>query len=588
MADIYGNPMMGQLIVQAKDPIYTSGPVIAWDGDWDDPVPWSVCPIPQDTEYRDDLPSGLSNYTCAALGMYPAYYQGLKLWMFWEDNSAKYAGMMNALDQADYVVLTSNRFYDTLTRIPMRWPMSVRFYKALFDGDLGFELDRKFTSFPRLGPFEIPDEILPSDNLPDWLNEHWEAEEAYHVYDHPAVLVFKKTSAYTSHNAQAILHGDSLVSTRDIYPAFATDATAPNVIPWTATIVSKAKTALMFDAKKWDIQREGGTWSKLFDLHSLVNRSQVLAVILWWLLMVIAGWLIWPLLFCIFPALPDRGFPMAKIVGWLLVAWIAWVGGTFNILTWTRPGLLIVLVGLILFSLGISFRRRDDLLRYIRANRRHLLAVEGLTLLLFLVMLGIRLGNPDLWHNAFGGEKPMDFSYFNAVLRSTVFPPIDPWFSGGYMNYYYFGYVVVGAPVKLIGIQPSVAYNLVLPTLYAMTGIGVFSIAYNWVRSRAVEPGQIEGATRDPDELPLADVLEERREPRLPAGSAWIAGTLAMLLAVVLGNLGELHVFVTNVAAMDGFPEAAPAQPGTAAGTHRQKGGYFRGYLPGRREKIPR
>ncbi len=81
------------------------------------------------------------------------------------------------------------------------------------------------------------------------------------------------------------------------------------------------------------------------------------------------------------------------------------------------------------------------------------------------------------------------------MLRSTVFPPLDPWFAGGYINYYYFGYVIVGAPVKLIGLNPSVAYNLILPTLYAMTGIGVFSIAYNWVRARSVTPGAIEGAT---------------------------------------------------------------------------------------------
>ncbi|MBN2305533.1 MAG: hypothetical protein JXQ72_13705, partial [Anaerolineae bacterium] len=53
-----------------------------------------------------------------------------------------------------------------------------------------------------------------------------------------------------------------------------------------------------------------------------------------------------------------------------------------------------------------------------------------------------------------------------------------------------------------------------------------------------------EGLTGDDAETPAAT------ESLLPAGSAWIAGLLALLLALVLGNLGTLHVLVTGVASM--------------------------------------
>jgi hypothetical protein len=118
---------------------------------------------------------------------------------------------------------------------------------------------------------------------------------------------------------------------------------------------------------------------------------------------------------------------------------------------------------------------------WLRANRRYLLAVEGVVLALFAFDLVVRLGNPDLWHPYYGGEKPMVLSFFDAVLKSTSFPPYNPWLAGYYLNYYYYGFVIVSIPVKLLGILPSFAYNLILPTLFSMVGVNAFGVAYNLV-----------------------------------------------------------------------------------------------------------
>ena len=48
----------------------------------------------------------------------------------------------------------------------------------------------------------------------------------------------------------------------------------------------------------------------------------------------------------------------------------------------------------------------------------------------FLLFLGVRAFNPEV----FWGEKPMDFSFLNALSRATTLPPPEPWFSGSTLH----------------------------------------------------------------------------------------------------------------------------------------------------------
>ncbi|NPV68484.1 MAG: hypothetical protein HPY64_15175 [Anaerolineae bacterium] len=514
-------------------PIIVAGAAIATEGPWDDPIPWKVCALPDQMAWSEDLPPGLVNLQeCNGIdGFGMGYYQGLELYMAAEDNEQKRATMQEVLDGADYLTISSNRFYDSLSRLPMRFPMSLRYYRALFSGELGFELVRTFESTFTFGNLVISDQVLPTYDVPAWLNE-FEAEEAFHVYDHPVVFVFHKRDDYDPALVARVLNEVSLASSAD--QSAWLDPTRPvGVIQWNAKQASAAPTALMFTDTMREIQYSSGTWSELYDANALINRSQLAAVVAWWGLLVIIGWATWPLLFALLPALPDRAFPLAKVAGLLLVSWLAWLGASLRLPTWSRGGLLLALLLVLIASAALGWRRRGALAVYVRAYWRQMLILEGLAALLFLVFLGVRLGNPDLWHPNFGGERPMDFAYLNGVLRSTIFPPINPWFSGGYINYYYYGFVLVGVPIKLLGLFPSVAFNLILATLFSLTGMAAFSVAFNLVGSwrKCTEDGR----------------------PGALWGNPWVAGGAAMLLAVMLGNLDDIRLIITALARTGGW-----------------------------------
>jgi YYY domain-containing protein len=247
------------------------------------------------------------------------------------------------------------------------------------------------------------------------------------------------------------------------------------------------------------------------------------------------GWLVFPLLFVMLPRLRDRGYGMARTLALLLVAYLTWLAASLHVLPNTRGTILGVVLLLALAGGGVGWLRRSQLRRFLSTRRRVLWLTEGLFAALYLLWIGVRLLHPDLWHPVVGGEKPMDFAYLNAVMKSTWFPPYNPWFSGSMINYYYFGFVIVGSLIKLMGTVPAVAYNLAVPLLFALTGVGAFSAAYNLFGGH-------------------------RRGARL-------AGVAATAFTVLVGNLGVVRLIRQSLIGLGGdpFPSTIPVFADTVA-----------------------
>jgi YYY domain-containing protein len=461
--------------------------------------------VSNETDYDYPLPFNVASYDA-----FGGIYRGdLTLQVYYDDNQKKLNNYLSVLNQTDYIFIPTNHQYAQITRVPERYPLTTLYYRELigcpngkniiecyrnahpgdYKGRLGFDLVAVFENYPTLGPIVINDQS---------------AEEAFTFYDHPKVLIFKKNKDFNIAQVRATL------STVDLTKVV-------RLLPKEFNRYSN----LMLPEDKLAAQRAGGTWSQLFDYNWVQNRYPVAGLIIWYLFIFILGLAVYPLIRLALPGLADKGYPLSRALGLVLFGYLAWIGGSAGI-PYTRTTIAIVLGMILLLGAALAFYQRQELREEWRTRRSYFFMIEGFFLLFFLFDLLIRLGNPDLWHPAKGGERPMDFSYFNAIIKSTSFPPYDPWFAGGYINYYYYGFVLVGTPVKLLGIVPSIAYNFILPTLFAIVGICAFSIGWNLLaRDR-------EQATGKKSSFITLDPL--------------ISGISAAALTLFLGNLGTIQL----------------------------------------------
>ncbi|HEX9014861.1 MAG TPA: DUF2298 domain-containing protein, partial [Chloroflexota bacterium] len=373
-------------------------------------------------------------------------YTGTMLELYNDDNPDKLTKLTAQLDSTQYIFLSSNRLYGSIPRMPMKYPLTTEYYRLLFSGELGFKLVKQFTSHPQLFGFEINDDG---------------AEEIFSVYDHPKVLIFQKTSSYSPER------------TRQLLAAVPLDKVLP---------IKSAQTqynGLLMSNVVRAAQEAGGTWSAIFDRQGFAN-SHPTGV--WLFAIEMIGLLAFPLAWLLFRNFADIGYGLAKTAGIAVAAYVAWLLPSLHLLPFGAATVYTGVAAVAAVSATVLLMRWKEFRGAVAAGWRLAVVEEVVFLAAFALFWLIRSNNPDLWHPNFGGEKPMEFAYLNAVTRSTYFPPYDPWFAGGYINYYYFGYVIVASIIRLTGIVPAVAFNLAIPTIYALTAVGLFSFGASlWV-----------------------------------------------------------------------------------------------------------
>ena len=379
---------------------------------------WEFGGLPYGT---DEGNAGTHRYTVKQLDIYKP------------DDRATARYLARELAEGDLIALMTKRMYGSVLRVAERYPITSNYYRLLFAERLGYTLVKSVAARPRLWGISFNDDY---------------ADESFTVYDHPKVLLFRKVVNYPAEYIERLLRADPKI---DYGP-----------------VLSDALGADEFNRP----QRQPETAPSL-EGYNPPRYSGIKALIIWLAMVELMGLLALPLTASFFSNLADRGYPFAKLMAITLAGYIVWITVSLGV---ARFSLRLILLSLALVLL-LSWRRAAGECgwrAFFRLRRRSIIVSELIFLGAFGLFLLFRLYNPDI----FWSESSMDFSFINSILRSRSFPPVDPWASGIYLNYYYYGHYLVAMLTKLSGIPSAISYNLCFCLIPALVISCVFSIVY--------------------------------------------------------------------------------------------------------------
>ncbi len=153
---------------------------------------------------------------------------------------------------------------------------------------------------------------------------------------------------------------------------------------------------------------------------------------------------------------------VARVIGWTLPAYVAWLAGWLGLASWWWVGLVALA--------ALAWWGRSG---WHDVTPGMLVEAELVGLGAFLLLAFLRL--PAMAVTA--TEKPMDLAILATLLRPGTIPPLDPWLAGHALPYYYWGFAPWLLPAKLIGFAPDIAFNLIVPTLAMVSAQGAWALA---------------------------------------------------------------------------------------------------------------
>jgi YYY domain-containing protein len=226
----------------------------------------------------------------------------------------------------------------------------------------------------------------------------------------------------------------------------------------------------------------------------------------WYLITLVTTAAFLPWVVMLLRSFSDRGASLAKPLALLGLIYPLWLIASISPLPFSAFGLWITLI--LATAIGWPLAVRSSAID--RSTVGYVALSEGVFLLAFAGFIWFHGYGPDVTYQ----EKPSDLMMLSSSMRATEMPPHDAWLAGEPINYYYIGYVVLGALGRLVDTTPAVAFNLSLATVFGLTVVGAAGLTGN--------------------------VIARWR----PGRPALFGGLLAAMLVVFLGNPWSTREYV--------------------------------------------
>ena len=201
---------------------------------------------------------------------------------------------------------------------------------------------------------------------------------------------------------------------------------------------------------------------------------QVAYVACWWLALEVIGLISFPLVSRVCGGLADKGYSISKLVGLVLLTYFTWMLSSLKLMPF---GTISILVSFILLAALALFLGRKHL-RIANWPRKQIIISESVFALAFLMFLGLRMGKPDIYFSG-AADAFFNFAFIESILRADYFPPLDPWFAGESIPYYYGGHLMVAALSQATRVPPAIAFNIAGAMFAALAVCASYGLGYN-------------------------------------------------------------------------------------------------------------
>ena len=193
--------------------------------------------------------------------------------------------------------------------------------------------------------------------------------------------------------------------------------------------------------------------------------------LVWWLLLSLIGVLALPLGSFTLRHLPDRGYAASRVLGVLVVSYVAWLVHYVADFAVAVTAGFVVLAGLSIF---FGHKRWGAIAASLRQRAAYIAFLEIFCLAVLMMAMQYKLGTGAIAET----EKPADFTMLNSLMQARRMPPHDPWLAGAPISYYYFGYYITGLLARLTSTPPGVAFNIGITLIWVLTALMGFAVGH--------------------------------------------------------------------------------------------------------------